>query len=60
VYYNERNEVEVAFADSEDCYDAVWPLDYFNASNADYLLCELEQIIAYVNECGEDVVSEGE
>ena len=44
---NEDGDVEVMLHDSEDCYEPWWDLSDFNASNALYLLYELEAIIEF-------------
>lgn len=56
----ETGEVEVTLQDSEDCYSYVWDLSDFNASNAYYLLDELENIAEYVQENNVEVVREKE
>ena len=56
----ETGEVEVTLQDSEDCYSYVWDLSDFNASNAYYLLDELENIAEYVQENNVEVVREEE
>ena len=54
----EDGEIEVMFHDSEDCYEPWWELSDFNASNALYLLEELESVIEYVKRTGEKVVKD--
>ena len=51
-------KIEVLLRDGEDCYEFWRRLKEFNASEALYLLRELENIIEYVSETGEDVVKE--
>lgn len=54
----ETGEVEVTLQDSEDCYSYVWDLSDFNASNALYLLSELEDIIKLVEEEGRPIITD--
>ena len=54
----EDGDIEVMLRDSEDCYEPWWELSDFNASNALYLLRELEAIIDYVDRTGEKVVTD--
>ena len=55
---NKDGEIKVMFHDSEDCYEPWWELSDFNASNALYLLEELESVIEYVKKTGEKVVKD--
>lgn len=50
--------VNVCLHDAEDCCEEEWGLDGFNASNAQFLLEQLEDIVEYVQESGEKVVTE--
>lgn len=58
VYINDEGLLEATMYDSEDCYCTVWPDNYFNASNAYYLLTELEEIAEYVEVNHEEVVKD--
>lgn len=58
VVYDPDAGIHVLLHDTEDCYEQVWALDEFNASNALYLHDELEMVANYLKETGEDVVQE--
>lgn len=55
---HEDGEIEVMLHDSEDTYNPYWELSDFNASNALYLLQELEDIIKVVSESKKKVVTD--
>ena len=58
VTYSPSGEFNVLLHDSEDMYEPVWALDDFSATDALYLLEELEMVSDYVDETNEPVVSE--
>ena len=45
-------------SDGEDCYETEWSLDDFNANDLVYLLIELESVANYIEENGEEIVTE--
>lgn len=50
--------LKACLEDSESAYSTEWGFEEFNASNAQYLLEQLEDIAEYVQESGEEVVTE--
>ena len=57
---NPQGEIGVMLHDSEDCYNPWWDLSDFSATDALYLLSELEDIVAYVAEYDEEIVKDWE
>lgn len=57
---SDSGELEIHLTDTEDSYSCWWDLSDFNASNSLYLLYEVEAIAEYVEESGEEVVTEEE
>lgn len=57
---SDSGELEIHLTDTEDSYSYWWDLSDFNASNSLYLLYEVEAIAQYVEESGEEVVTEEE
>lgn len=51
------DDVEITLEDSESCCEVEWDLTDLNASNANYLLMQLEEVEKYVSETGESVVT---
>ena len=52
------DDVEITLEDSESCYEVEWDLSDLNASNANYLLMQLEEIAEYVYRTGEEIVTD--
>ena len=51
-------DVEITLDDSESCCEVEWDLSDLNASNANYLLMQLEEIAEYVYRTGEEIVTD--
>ena len=60
VTHPETGEIGVMLHDSEDTYNPWWDLSDFSATDALYLLSELEDILAYVREYDEEIVTDWE
>ena len=58
VEQTESGEIEIRLSDTEDCYCPVWDLSDLNATDAMYLLTELEAVAKYIKETGEEVKTE--
>ena len=58
VEQTESGEIEIRLSDTEDCYYPVWDLSDLNATDAMYLLTELESVAKYIEETGEEVKTE--
>ena len=56
--FTENGEPYFVLRDSEDGYESEWELADFNASNALYLLQELEEIAECANDEGEEIRKE--
>ena len=56
--FTENGKLYFAMSDTEDSYETEWALTDFNASNAHYLLQDLEEIAKYLVESGEEIVTE--
>jgi hypothetical protein len=56
--YTEGDEIYCTLVDTEDSYEYVWELSDFNATNANYLLGELESIAECLVATEDDVVTE--
>ena len=54
----ESGEIEIRLSDTEDCYCPVWDLSDLSATDAMYLLTELEAVAKYIEETGEEVKTE--
>lgn len=52
------DDVEITLEDSESCCEVEWDLSDLNASNANYLLMQLEEIAEYVYRTGEEIVTD--
>ena len=53
-----NGRIEIHLSDTEDCYGPVWDLSDLNATDAMYLLTELEAVAKYIEETGEEVKTE--
>ena len=58
VEQTESGEIEIRLSDTEDCYCPVWNLSDLSATDAMYLLTELEAVAKYIEETGEEVKTE--
>lgn len=58
VEQTKSGEIEIRLSDTEDCYCPVWDLSDLNATDAMYLLTELEAVAKYIEETGEEVKTE--
>ena len=58
VEQTESGEIEIRLSDTEDCYGPVWDLSDLSATDAMYLLTELEAVAKYIEETGEEVKTE--
>lgn len=58
VEQTESGEIEIRLSDFEECYCPVWNLSDLNATDAMYLLTELEAVAKYIEETGEEVKTE--
>lgn len=58
VYNPNTGDVHALLSDTEDCYSPVWELADFSATDALYLLWELEEVANYIEESGDKVVTE--
>ena len=55
---DENGEIGIYLSDGEDVYKPYWKLSDMTTTDALYLLEELESVIVYLKETGEDVVTE--
>ena len=53
-----NGNIEIHLSNSEDCYCPLWTLNDLTASDAIYVLKELENVIEHVQATNEDVVKE--
>lgn len=53
-----NGNIEIRLSNSEDCYCPLWSLSDLTASDAIYVLKELENVIEHVQATKEDVVKE--
>ncbi len=53
-----NGNIEIHLSNSEDCYCPLWTLSDLTASDAIYVLKELENVIEHVQATNEDVVKE--
>lgn len=60
VEINKNGNVNALLYDSDKVYWPIWELKDFNAVDANHLLEELEQVLDYTKENGEEVVKEYE
>lgn len=60
IYTEENGELGFIMHNNDDTYCPYWELSDFNASNAYYLLTELEEIAEYVEVNHEEVVKDWE
>lgn len=60
IFTDGKGRIEILLHDSEDSYTPYWDLSDFNASNALYLLEELENIVDFLKENDEDIVTDWE
>ena len=60
IFTDGEGRIEILLHDSEDSYNPYWELSDFNASNALYLLEELENIVDFLDENDEDIVTDWE
>ena len=58
VVVDENGEIGIYLSDGEDVYKPYWKLSDMTTTDALYLLEELESVIEYLKETGEDVVTE--
>ena len=56
--YTEGDKIYCTLVDTEDSYEYEWELSDFNATNANYLLGELESIAECLVATEDDVVTE--
>lgn len=60
IFTDGKGKIGMTLHDSEDAYAPYWDLSDFNASNALYLLEELENIVDFLKENDEDIVTDWE
>lgn len=60
VTHPETGKISVMLHDSEDTYNPWWDLSDFYATDALYLLSELEDIVNYISEYDEEIVKDWE